>query len=103
MWRRVAPVTTKPPVQPAQPVQDVQPAQHVQHVATEVAPPAVAIPSSSPLAAAAPLEHANVSGTLPSDAPLAAKAPPITAPPPAGPLSVPPPPPAQDEAKPRES
>jgi Tat protein translocase TatB subunit len=74
--------------------------------ATDVAVPAVAIPSTSQLATAAATDHANVSGTLPSDAPLAAlatKAPPITAPPPAGPLSVPPPPPAQDEAKPRES
>lgn len=74
----------------------------------ETAPalPAVAIPASSPLAgpveAALPIEHANVSGTLPSDAPLAARAPAISAPPPAGPLSVPPPPPVQDEAKPRE-
>ncbi len=82
---------------------------------------AEALPSDGPLTAAAtdaaaapefpdgapatgtdePLEQANVTGTLPSDAPLAAKAPSISAPPPAGPLSVPPP--VNDDAKSRES
>jgi sec-independent protein translocase protein TatB len=65
--------------------------------AADVAAPAVAEPS----AAADLVEHANVTGTLPSDAPLAAKAPSISAPPPAGPLSVPPP--VNDDVKSRES
>jgi sec-independent protein translocase protein TatB len=74
--------------------------------------------SAAPIAEpVAPPEHANVAGTLPSDAPLegslssdapfVAKAPSIPAPPPAGPLTVPPvaPPDAAplNEAKPRES
>lgn len=64
-------------------------------------PGSVPGPVAEPAAAADLLEHANVTGTLPSDAPLAAKAPSISAPPPAGPLSVPPP--VNDDAKPRES
>jgi sec-independent protein translocase protein TatB len=76
-------------------------------LATETSPNAADVPASpaSPVAedvaAAPPVEHANVTGTLPSDAPLAAKVPPISAPPPAGPLSVPPP--VNDEVKSRES